>query len=32
MPVTIFDATPSNPTEAAVRAAAQLYQQQGSTG
>ena len=26
LPVTVFDATPSNPTEAAVRAAAALYQ------
>jgi len=32
LPVTVFDATPSNPTEAAVRAAAQLYQQHGCDG
>ena len=32
MPVTVFDATPSNPTEAAVRAAAQLYQQHHCDG
>ena len=32
LPCTIFDATPSNPTEAAVRAAARLYQQQHCDG
>ena len=32
MPATVFDATPSNPTEAAVRAAAQLYQQHHCDG
>jgi 4-hydroxybutyrate dehydrogenase len=32
LPVAVFDATPSNPTEAAVRAAAQLYQQHHCDG
>ena len=32
MPVTVFDQTPSNPTEAAVRAAAQQYQASGCDG
>ena len=32
MPVTVFDQTPSNPTEAAVRAAAALYQASGCDG
>ena len=32
MPVTVFDQTPSNPTEAAVRAAAQQYQTSGCDG
>ena len=32
LPVTVFDATPSNPTEAAVRAAATLYQQHHCDG
>ena len=32
LPVTVFDATPSNPTEAAVRAATQLYQQHHCDG
>ncbi len=32
MPVTVFDHTPSNPTEAAVRAAATLYQASGCDG
>ena len=32
MTVTIFDQTPSNPTEAAVRAAAELYKAQGCDG
>ena len=32
LPVTVFDATPSNPTEAAVRAAADLYRQHRCDG
>lgn len=32
LPVTVFDQTPSNPTEAAVRAAASMYQQHGCDG
>lgn len=32
MPVTVFDQTPSNPTEAAVRAAAALYKSSGCDG
>ena len=32
MPVVVFDQTPSNPTEAAVRAAAALYQSSGCDG
>ena len=32
MPVAVFDQTPSNPTEAAVRAAAALYQSNGCDG
>jgi hypothetical protein len=32
LPVTVFDGTPSNPTEAAVRAAAQAYQAGGCDG
>lgn len=32
MPVTVFDQTPSNPTEAAVRAAAAMYKAQGCDG
>lgn len=32
MPVTVFDQTPSNPTEAAVRAAATLYKSSGCDG
>ena len=32
MPVAVFDQTPSNPTEAAVRAAAALYQSSGCDG
>ena len=32
LPVTVFDATPSNPTETAVRTAAQLYQQHQCDG
>ncbi len=32
MPVTVFDQTPSNPTEAAVRAAASLYKASGCDG
>ena len=32
LPVTVFDATPSNPTEAAVRAATQLYLQSNCDG
>ncbi len=32
MPVTVFDQTPSNPTEAAVRAAAQMYRAHGCDG
>jgi hypothetical protein len=32
MPVAVFDQTPSNPTEAAVRAAAALYQASGCDG
>src|SRR6188768_224747 len=32
MPVTVFDQTPSNPTEAAVRAAAELYKASGCDG
>jgi len=32
MPVAVFDQTPSNPTEAAVRAAAQLYKANGCDG
>lgn len=32
LPVQVFDATPSNPTEAAVRAAAQLYRQHACDG
>jgi len=32
MPVAVFDQTPSNPTEAAVRAAAALYRAQGCNG
>jgi len=32
MPVAVFDQTPSNPTEAAVRAAAALYRAQGCDG
>ena len=32
MPVTVFDQTPSNPTEAAVRAAAALYKSGGCDG
>ncbi len=32
MPVTVFDQTPSNPTEAAVRAAAALYKASGCDG
>jgi len=32
LPVTVFDQTPSNPTEAAVRAAVQLYQDNGCDG
>ena len=31
-PVTVFDQTPSNPTEAAVRAAAELYKSSGCDG
>ena len=32
MPVTVFDQTPSNPTEAAVMAAAALYKSSGCDG
>lgn len=32
LPAHVFDHTPSNPTEAAVRAAAQMYQQHGCDG
>ncbi len=32
MPVTVFDATPANPTEAAARAAVALYKAQGCDG
>jgi 4-hydroxybutyrate dehydrogenase len=32
LPVTVFDQTPSNPTEAAVRAAAQMYRANGCDG
>jgi alcohol dehydrogenase class IV len=32
LPYAVFDQTPSNPTESAVRAAAQLYQSQGCDG
>lgn len=32
LPVTVFDQTPSNPTEAAVRAAVEVYQQAGCDG
>ena len=32
LPVTLFDATPSNPTEAACRAAAALYAEEGCDG
>ena len=32
LPVAVFDQTPSNPTEAAVRAAAQVYKAQGCDG
>jgi alcohol dehydrogenase class IV len=32
VPVTVFDQTPSNPTEAAVRAAAQMYKANGCDG
>ena len=32
LPVTVFDQTPSNPTEAAVRAAAQMYRAHGCDG
>ncbi|WP_138515429.1 iron-containing alcohol dehydrogenase [Rhodoferax bucti] len=32
MPVAVFDQTPSNPTEAAVRAAADMYRAQGCDG
>ncbi len=32
LPVTVFDQTPSNPTEAAVMAAAALYREQGCDG
>ena len=32
LPVTVFDQTPSNPTEAAVRAAAQMYKANGCDG
>ena len=32
LPVTVFDQTPSNPTEAAVRAAAELYRVHGCDG
>ena len=32
LPVAVFDQTPPNPTEAAVRAAAALYQAQGCDG
>ncbi|MCW5258076.1 iron-containing alcohol dehydrogenase [Verminephrobacter aporrectodeae subsp. tuberculatae] len=32
LPVAVFDQTPSNPTEAAVRAAVQIYQAQGCDG
>ena len=32
VPVTVFDQTPSNPTESAVRAAAALYKQNGCDG
>lgn len=32
LPAHVFDRTPSNPTEAAVRAAAQMYQQHGCDG
>jgi 4-hydroxybutyrate dehydrogenase len=32
MTVAVFDQTPSNPTEAAVRAAAEMYQRQGCDG
>ncbi|MDZ7937208.1 MAG: iron-containing alcohol dehydrogenase [Rhodoferax sp.] len=32
MPVAVFDQTPSNPTEAAVRAAVQIYRGQGCDG
>ena len=32
LPLTVFDQTPSNPTEAAVRAAVELYQSQGCDG
>jgi len=32
MPVAVFDQTPSNPTEAAVRAAADIYRAQGCDG
>jgi len=32
LPSAVFDQTPSNPTEAAVRAAAQIYQAQGCDG
>ena len=32
MPVAVFDQTPSNPTEAAVRAAADMYREQGCDG
>ena len=32
LPHAVFDQTPSNPTEAAVRAAAAIYRQQGCDG
>jgi len=32
LPLTVFDQTPSNPTEAAVRAAVELYKSQGCDG
>jgi 4-hydroxybutyrate dehydrogenase len=32
VPVAVFDQTPSNPTEAAVRAAAEIYKRQGCDG
>jgi alcohol dehydrogenase class IV len=32
VPITVFDQTPSNPTEAAVRAAAQMYKANGCDG